>query len=474
MITVKKLNESFLKLEGDFEDLQVVSEYFTRYAPNYIWNPRYKSGVWDGKIRFFNLLTGQLPFGLSEMLFECLKKNNIDFELNEGSFGYRGTIIESVFQEVLDEFKKFKPHIHQILGARKAIESGRGLLEHATSSGKTLTIFFILRYYLKISYQKILVVVPNKSLIKQFCSNFEDYGMDPNLIGKYFGDEKDLSKPITVGTWQSLRKVPNFLKTVNIAIGDEVHHAKALEIKQLFEQCINASVRIGVTGSLHKDECDLLSIIGGFGPILDSVKTDSLIKSGLVSPVEILQINLHYPKDVTKSCKKDYQLERDIIQNDTRRMLLVRKLIERQKKDENILILFDTIEFGERYFEYLKTEFPDKKFRYVDGEVSADEREEIRTFANDNEDVVVVASLGTFSTGIDIPRLHSVIFLWMGKSDIRLKQSIGRGLRKHATKDKVIIYDICDQLKYSKAHAGERLRVYMEEGYPVKSIEVGG
>ena len=471
MIRINKHNESFLKITGDYEDLITISEYFTRYAPNYIWSPKYKAGVWDGKIRFFNSLNGQLPYGLKGMLEDCIIKNqiNVNWEQTKKEYFY-----EETFNSVVNDFIKFNPHPHQVRGAKKAIQEGRGLLEHATSSGKTLTLFFILNYYLDTPTNgKIVVVVPNKSLIKQFCSNFEEYGMNPKLIGKYYGEEKDLTKTITVGTWQSLRKVPDFLKTIGVIVADEVHHAKAIEIKNLFENCVNAKVRIGVTGSLHRDECDLLSIIGGFGQILDSVKTDELIKADIVSPVEIIQINFHYTKETAKTCKKDYHLEREIVQNDPRRMTLVRKLIERQKEKDNLLLLFDTLEFGERYFEYLKSEFPDKYFRYVAGDVSATDREDIRKFASNNDNVVIVASLGTFSTGIDIPRLHGVIFLWMGKSDIRLKQSIGRGLRKHASKDKVIIYDICDQLKYSKNHAGERLRVYMEEGYPVKSIEVG-
>jgi superfamily II DNA or RNA helicase len=473
MIVVTKLNESFLKITGDYEDLATISEYFTRYAPNYIWNPRYKSGVWDGKIRFFNSLNGQIPYGLIHELTDCVRVNDIKaswlYQQEPQTYFFDG----GVLIDVMREFKKFNPHPHQVNGAKLALTYKRGILQHATSSGKTLTLFFILSYLLKRNPEKMIVVVPNKSLIKQFCANFEEYGMDSKLIGKYYGDVKDLTKLITVGTWQSLKKIPEFLKTVKIAIADEVHQAKAIEIKQLFENCTNAYIRLGVTGSLPRDECDLLSIIGGFGQILDTVKTDELIKANLVSGVEIVQINLFYPPDVTKSCKKDYHLEREIIQNDTRRMTLVRKLVERQKEGENILLLFDTLEFGERYFNYLKLEFPNKHLRYVAGDVSANEREEIRKFASENENVVIVASLGTFAVGIDIPRLHSVILLWAGKSDIRLKQSIGRGIRKHSSKDKVIIFDICDQLKYSKQHAGERLKVYFEEGFPIRTIEVG-
>ena len=472
MIEIKKKNESFLKISGDYEDMIAISEFFTRYAPNFRWNPKFKAGMWDGKIRFFNMTTGSLPYGLYSQLQECIKKHRIetDFKCNEGI-----PINIEVFDSIVKEFTVYEPYDHQIEGAKKAIESRRGLLAHATSSGKTTTLFLILKYFLLTNpNSKIVVVVPSIGLIQQFVSDFEFYGMDSKkYIGKYFKDEKDLTKQITVGTWQSLKELPKFLETTNIVIADEVHNGKALEIKGVFEHCINADVRIGVTGSLPKDECDLLTIMGSFGPILHTITMAELIKLGIVVPIDIIQINFHYPKDVKKSCSKDYYLERDIIQNDRRRMLLVRKLVEVQPNKENLLLLFDELDFGKRYLEFLKEQFPERVFYYVDGDIDGDERESIRNLATINENVVIVASLGTFSTGINIPRLHAIIGLWLGKSAIRLTQCIGRGARKHETKKKLLFYDISDQLKFSKNHAGERLKVYMEEGHPVKSIEVG-
>jgi superfamily II DNA or RNA helicase len=474
LIEIKKQNESFLKITGDFEDLQCISEYFTKSAPNFIWNPKYKAGIWDGKIRFFNLTTGLLPIGLRSMLDEVISIHKLEF-VYDNSFDYDIPWIDTfVWNRVLDEFKKYVPYEHQIEGAKIAITNRRGLLEHATSSGKTLTLFLILKYFMIARPEdKITVIVPSIGLIQQFVSDFELYGMSRKELGKYYKDEKDLTKRITVGTWQSLKNVPKFLETVNIVISDEVHTAKALEIKGVFEKCNNAKIRIGVTGSLPKEICDKLTIIGNFGPVLHTIKSDELIKLGFISPIDVVQINYFYPKNINKSCSKDYQLEKDIIQNDRRRMLIVRKLIDITMDNENILLLFDELEFGKRYYEFLKAEFPWKTFYYVDGDVDVKTRESIRISATENGNVVTIASLGTFSVGINIPRLHAIIGLWLGKSDIRLKQAIGRGLRKHVTKAKLTFYDICDQLKYSKDHAKERLMVYMQEGFPVKTLEVG-
>lgn len=478
MIEIHKHNESFLKLTGDFEDLNIISQAFTRFAPNYFWSPKYKAGIWDGKIRFFNSLTGLLPQGLEFMLNDVIKENKIQVASDHHNlFNIPISIDTKLFASILKDFEKFTPHQHQLLGVKRAIEKRKGLLEHATASGKTATLFFIIKYLMANSMDaltRIAVVVPSIDLIQQFVSDFDFYGMDSDkYIGKYYGKEKDLSKLITVGTWQSLCKIPSFLSTIGIVIADEVHSAKAIEVKGLFEHCTNASIRIGLTGSLPKEECDLLTIIGNFGPILHKIRTDDLIKLGIVAPIEVTQLKFFYPTKVKKYCKDDYGLEKEVIQKDRRRMLMVKKLINLQSWEDNLLLLFNELEFGKRYYEFLKNEIPGRKFYYVDGNVDVNIRGEIRKYAQDNEGVVIVASLGTFSVGINIPRLHAIIGLWLGKSDIRIKQSIGRGIRLHATKDKLTFYDIADQLKYSKQHSRERLGVYKAEGFPVKTVEIG-
>jgi len=475
MLTVEKINESWIKLIGDYDDKRMVSDYFTRFVPNYMFHPKYKTGQWDGRIRFFNLTTGMLPFGLYGMLVDCTQANNIEMvadpEIIESLIPH--DIDEEVWQGVLDGFNKWVPHDHQIEGARKLIEYDRGLLEHATSSGKTVTLYLYLSYLLKTQPGKrIMVVVPTKGLIGQFVGDFKDYGFDPELLGKYFGEEKCLTRQITVGTWQSLRKVPDFLAEVDICIADEVHHAKANEIKQLFELCTKAKLKKGVTGSLPDDDCDILSIYGTFANVLHEVHTEELIEKGIVTPIDVIQLQVGYEKHEKQMCRKDYRKEKEIIQLSTKRAEIVRRLVGRQKAGENMLLLFDEIDFGKRYYEALRLAFPDKKWFYVSGETKTDDREATRQIASTEEDVNIVASLGTFSTGINIPRLHTIIALWMGKSSIRLRQSIGRGLRKHESKEKLLFFDIADQLPYSKAHSVERMRTYLKEGFPVRSLEI--
>ena len=482
MIDIRKYNASFIKITGDFDDKIEISDFFTENAPKFWFSPKYKMGIWDGKIRFFNKATGLLPFGLIGKLMVCLQRYDIQASISPQlkkeiqNFENIPKFEELAFKGV--DHNVYEKRDYQINGALEALKHKRGVLEHATGAGKTLTIFLIINYLLnlqKLSNIKIVIVVPTKGLIKQFYSDFVDYGMNPDLMGVYYGDVKDCSKTITIGTWQSLHKNKKFLRSVTCFFGDEAHGDKAVVVKELTENCVKADLRIGCTGSLPDEPCDRVTIEGVFGPVIDTIKSTKLIhEDKVLSEILIKHIQLFYPKKITSYLRgKDYKTEKKILQAYPKRKHIVKKIIEKNAKGENMLLLFDEKAFGKSYLEFLRLEFPDKIFYYVDGDIDVDTREEIRLKANEQSDVIILASLGTFSTGINLPKIHYIIFLWAGKSSIRVKQSIGRGLRKHHTKGKLILYDIADQLKYSKKHAIERLKIYMREQFPVQILSVG-
>lgn len=97
---------------------------------------------------------------------------------------------------------------------------------------------------------------------------------------------------------------------------------------------------------------------------------------------------------------------------------------------------------------------------------------------------ILVASYGTCSTGLNLKNIHNIVFVESFKSDIIIKQSIGRGLRKNENKDSVEIYDIVDDIRcneeghkwqnYIYRHGIERRRIYEEENFPydIKNINI--
>lgn len=125
------------------------------------------------------------------------------------------------------------------------------------------------------------------------------------------------------------------------------------------------------------------------------------------------------------------------------------------------------------FFNTLKEICNNKQIYFIRGEVEITERERIRSLIENRTDVVVVAISKIFSTGINIKNLHYIIFACGGKAKIKIVQSIGRGLRLHKDKDKLIIFDIADDLKYSDIHMHKRITLYEKEkiNYSIKKIE---
>lgn len=476
-IFIQKFNNSFLKLTGDIEDLQKISEEFSLFAKNFRHTPLYKTGRWDGKIRFFNKSSGQLPYGLYKILFDFLIKSTTHFTISDE---LKKELLPSPLiidlNEIINtiQLKNFENRNYQIDGIKKILTIRRGLLEHGTGAGKTVTMYIVLNYLLKLGLKKLIYIVPTTSLLKQTSNDFKEYGFLNELVGHYYGPEKDDSKIITVGTWQSLSKNIKLLEQVDGVICDEVHHGRAKEISELMKKCINATYRIGVTGSLPDWDTDQYSIIGSFGPLVHAINTFTLIhQEKVLTPAKVKIFNLHYPKEL-KKLAKTYPEERDIIEHYDIRKQLVYNLILNKCSKQNTLVLFDEISLGKKYLEYIKPKIDEATFYWISGKIAGEERENIRILTNEGNHVILFGSLGTVSTGINIPKLHNVIFLFIGKSLIRIKQSIGRGLRKHEDKELTTIYDIADDLKYSKKHLIERIKIYSKEGYPVEIFEIGG
>ena len=140
-----------------------------------------------------------------------------------------------------------------------------------------------------------------------------------------------------------------------------------------------------------------------------------------------------------------------------------------QKCNNNILILVNHIAHGEAVFKHLEDNLPDRKVYFIRGEVEIEERARVIREMEENNNVVCVAISAIFSTGVNIKNLHMIVFAAGGKSFIRTIQSIGRGLRLNKNKEKLVIIDIADQLKYSKSHAERRMEIYTQEKIQFKA-----
>jgi superfamily II DNA or RNA helicase len=296
---------------------------------------------------------------------------------------------------------------------------------------------------------------------------------------------------VYIGTYQSLEKWPKeFFQKFHTVATDEAHGAKAKTITKILEYTFgHAYCRFGVSGTFPLEEtCEILTIQSVLGPKITEVSADELKKKGIITPMDIRVVVMNHNhiefnerlKLVRKSGdgKAAFDFEKNFIHQSDKRLNFITNLVK--KCTNNTLLLFHTIENGQRIFDKLKGEIDDKEFFYIDGEVSGRKREEIKKQmeVTDGKVKVLVASFGTLSTGVSINAIFNVIFADSFKSEQIIIQSIGRGLRLHSDKDKVNIFDLVDIFDPNDMnntlfrHYKEREGFYIKRKYPYKILKI--
>lgn len=258
------------------------------------------------------------------------------------------------------------------------------------------------------------------------------------------------------------------------------HQLKADAIKGIFERATEVKHKFGMTGSLDKSAVNKMILNGLIGEISKVKSTRDLINEGHLSDIKIKCIMLKYNKETKKLMKDaDYQTEIDFICAHRKRNLFIANLA--LSLSGNTLLLYNYVEkHGEPLFNLIKERSNDQEVHFVAGKVEADDREVIRKLVQEStKDNIIVGSVGTVSTGVNIPRLHNIIFATPSKSVIRVMQSMGRGLRKADDKTHLNLYDIVDVVNTSKTssnytfrHFAERLRLYVDENHEYKLLEL--
>jgi superfamily II DNA or RNA helicase len=372
------------------------------------------------------------------------------------------------------------PYDYQVNAVYECLRYNRKTIISATSSGKSYMIYSIVRYYATKGF-KILVVFPTTSLIHQMFKDWSEYGWDPenhcHMI--YSGQEKHNNMPVTCSTWQSIHKLDkSFFEDYDCVIVDECHGCKSKSLIDIMKKSHNAKYRFGFTGTLSNGGKDSQThewvISGLFGPSYKAVGTKELIEKGRASQLDIHCLVLkHNPQKFDK-----YEDEIQFLITNEKRNNFIKNLALDLKG--NTLILFSRVEtHGLPLYELINNGSDDnRKVFFVHGGVDVQEREQVREITERENNAIIVASYGVFSTGISIKNLHNVIFASPSKSRIRNLQSIGRVLRKGNNKDKATLYDISDDCTYNSRknytlnHFIERVKIYTEEDFNYEIITI--
>lgn len=476
LVEIEKYDEVYIKIKADPGVMMELSDYFTFNVPGAKFMPAYKSKFWDGKVRLLNVMTGLIYAGLLPYVEEfCRSREYIIEHLSDFSSE------EFSVKEANDFIAKLKPTMqprdYQIEAFVHAVRERRGLLLSPTASGKSFIIYLLVRYYAK----RTLIIVPTTSLVSQLSSDFRDYGFDSeSFVHRVFaGQDKGSRKPITITTWQSIYKLPKeYFDSFDLVIGDEAHLFKAKSLTSILTKLSQTRYRFGFTGTLDGTQTHKLVLEGLFGPIRKVTTTARLIEEKHLAEFKIKAIVLSYSDEVRKMVSSmKYQDEIDYIVRLPERNNFIKNLA--LSLEGNTLLLFQFVDkHGKVLKEMIEKEAGDRKVFFVSGSVDGEEREEIRRIVENEHNAIIVASFGTFSTGVNIKNLHGIIFGSPSKSRIRNLQSIGRGLRKSDTKESAVLYDIADDLTWKNKknftilHFMERIKIYAEEKFPYKLYNV--
>ena len=480
-LIISKKNEVHLHIESDIHVYYELADYFTFEVPGAKFMPTYKSKYWDGKIRLFNIQNGQIYVGLLDKIIQFCKDHEYTYQFKENEyyglpFEVNPTISKEGVKDYVTSISKYKPRDYQVDGIYDALKYNRKLLISPTASGKSLMIYGIVRYFVE-RKQNTLIVVPTTSLVEQMYKDFEDYGWD---VGSYChkiyaGKERVTDAQVIITTWQSIYKLPRkYFDRFSVVVGDEAHQFKSKSLISIMTKLGNAKYRYGFTGTLDGTQTHKWVLEGLFGPSYKIIKTDELMKKGHVATLDINVLLLKHPPNKFETFEDEIQY----IITHNRRNNFIRNLALDLKG--NTLILFARVEgHGEPLFNLINTNsIIDRHVFFVHGGVATEDRERVREITESENNAIIVASYGTFSTGINIKNLHNIIFASPSKSRIRNLQSIGRVLRKGSNKTKATLYDIADDISYKSRrnytlnHLIERIKVYNEENFNYDIVNI--
>lgn len=480
-LVISKKNEVFLQVEAEPHVYYELQDQFTFDVPGAKFMPQYRSKYWDGKIRLFNVQKKEIYVGLLDRVVSFCRNHGYDYEFLDNKFyGLPFEQNENISREGVKDYMNsicsHTPREYQIDGVYEALKNNRKLVISPTASGKSLMIYSVVRYFVE-RQKDVLIVVPTTSLVEQMYKDFEDYGWD---IGSYChkiygGKEKQSQSQVIITTWQSIYKLPKkYFERFDVVVGDEAHQFKSKSLVNIMTKLHNAKYRYGFTGTLDGTQTHKWVLEGLFGPSYKIIATKELIEKGYLAQLDIKVLLLkHKPKKF-----ETYEEEVQEIISNTKRNNFIKNLALDLKG--NTLILYTRVEsHGMIIHDLINKNCDDgRKIFFIYGGVETEERERVRQIIESEKNAIIIASYGTFSTGINIKNLHNVIFASPSKSRVRNLQSIGRVLRKSNKKSSATLYDIADDFthnsrkNYTLNHLIERIKTYIEENFNYEIVQI--
>ena len=459
--------------------------------------------------------TGRFDLGLYFEILYFLNSPDNSFDVHTTDLLQEQVLCGFDYSKTTPLNLSLNPFDYQQKSIERCIRYGYGVILLGTGGGKTLIMASLsqkLRQLLP-EHSGILIILP-AHLVEQTYKEYSMYGIPEDQMFCWKGNELEV-KPIIfasvstlyakLGSVSSLSPKPKKksdtdadykiyvtefeakekmrvkiwkktkiellkqLSMVNAVLIDEVHALKRGNQLNKIVEMFPTKHRFGFTGTLPEEEIDKWNIIGKIGPIIENINSYELRQKDILTTVNAQIIQLHYKdppnfKGSIDDPTKAYREECNYLYMHEFRNKIILNICKRF--DNNSLIIVDKLDHGLHLFNHLKANVTGKQIFWLCGEVEMEDREKLRELMEKDSNIICIAMSKIFSVGVNIKNLHYIIFAQGGKAKVTMIQSIGRGLRKHESKDQLIIIDIADTLHYGIEHLGARIKRYDEEKIP--------
>jgi superfamily II DNA or RNA helicase len=441
------------------------------HAPGYQYQYEYKKWLksgrkygWDGRVK---VMKGDVfPAGMWEFVHDKLKSWGAPFEVADR----RPNLLFNKFNSHTVPLRDYQKTAVDSLLYRQSPGLGwspRGVLKVATGGGKTEIAVAITQMI----DRPTLFLVHRKDLLVQAAERYEKYGMD---VGRLGAGSYDLSNKIIVATMQTLLSklrqgdaaVETLMQDAELVFFDEAHLMaadvnKGNQFIALSRKMPNAFFRIGLTATpFLRDAYSNWLLESAAGPLTYEISNDELIKRGYLTKPKV-EVHVVTGKQATGDWKAQYN--KGVVDHHPRNKKII-ELLKSSPKPALVMVQrtehLDNIENLAQYENVI--------VRCVQGSTPLKSR---RAYVAELQDGSIDAILCTtvFDEGIDVPELKTVILAGGGKSPVKARQRVGRGLRLHDSKSEVLIIDFMDEHgKYLHRHSKERMRVWRSEGFDVE------
>lgn len=507
MVYLEKLNETYIVVHSEDDVARTLWERFSFFSDNYYFHPKFKEGIWDGKIRIFNMGQRTIYIGLLKQVVTQLEDMGeeyiIDPQLAESMVN-----TEEFVQESMGQLKSLKYYSKgqeltvrddQWSAIERSIRLKRSLNQCPTSFGKSLCIFAQVMHNI-FNERRTLLIATQKSLVDQLAEDFRDYATDAEgncyfspskyIHTIYSGQVHSTSKPVVITTWQSLmRHDEDWLNQFDSIICDEAHGCKATQLRGILERASQVKYRTGWSGTFKGVKSFKMVLEGLVGPIKSIIDTKTLMDRGIVAQLKIHACYLQYSKEIRELISEsDFREEEKFFETNKSKMKFTVGLVSGFTNSS--LILVGHIAHAKKLFDKLCKVNPKRNLYIIHGQTifmrcgdgstkTFKSVEDVKPIIESDDDGIIVASFSYFSTGISIKNIHNIVFGSSTKSYTRVLQSIGRGLRVSATKKKIDLFDLVDEAtttgkkgaqhpNYAMKHFGERFQIYSAEKFIVQ------